>query len=175
MTLREYLNIAITTGSINRSISCIHTLYYPDIEEPRDIHKIYHSYTSAALELINLPHDSHITDSSGQGIKEIALTQYLDDDTGTEHTDVHGITGDDKSETCAIEWTDWIELIDLPVHSEKSLDITSIICHILYDITFNGYTRAQILSSIQELSDVIRDTEVDKKSNNIIPFKLDDI
>lgn len=166
MTLREYINMVMSTGSIHKVISCLQTVYYPDIDDPRHYHKIAHSYTTTALELVNLPENIDTTDD----LHSIVLTQVIDTDTSTEHMDVHGV--DSNGETFAIEWVDWKKLIDLPVYSKKKLDLISIVCHLLYELTFNGYTHAQLMKSIEDLEQDIKDSA---QEHNILPFSLDEL
>lgn len=158
--------MVMSTGSINKVISCLQTVYYPDMNDPRHYRKISHSYTTAAQELVNLPHESDASDD----MHSIVLTQVIDTDTTTEHMDVHGV--DKAGETFAIEWVDWKKLINLPVFSEKDLDLVSIVCHLLYELTFNGYTHAQLMKSIEDLEHTIRDSA---QEHNIIPFTLDEL
>lgn len=139
MTLRELINHVLDRGKFQKTIGYIHNTDSRWREEAVD--RVYKSYTNAARELVELPGDDEL-----EGHVIVVDSNVQDDE---EFTDIYIQCGEDKWGTSFIDWN---SLIDLPVDDRISLEVSEILAHVLYDITFWGFTRKNVLEAGDSLS-----------------------
>ena len=126
MTLRQMINHVLERGLITHVTSCVYDTYYDTDAEYIDI---MHQYTSVLRELLDLETDSTYEHHM------IELTQVTGED--ESHIDVH-LRQDDN--TYAVDYVDWSRLIDLQIRDEVGMQAHVILAHILWEITFHGFT-----------------------------------
>lgn len=139
------------TGNIFKTISYISSVFYEHDEQSEQFdsyNKVSHAYTRVAQELMEL----QATDSLHG--EEIVINHVIDGD--ENHVDVH-LRNVDTQETSAIEWTDWADLINLPVTDECGMQVHMIVAHVLYEITFLGFSRQTVIQEIDKLKEVVDD------------------
>jgi hypothetical protein len=144
MKLREYLNVVFNTGAVFKVMSTLEQVYYQ--AEKQSITEISSKYTKVAQELLDLP------GLPGCNDHYIELTRVCDPD--EEYIDVH-LKSQTSKETYSISYVDWADIIDSSVVTEQKLDLTDIVAHILWEITFHGWTRKEILLAEDKLRDII--------------------
>lgn len=117
------------------------------IELYPDSHK--ESYFHAITELVSLkPKKTTI---------QISVKEFGDVQDKRDYIDVRGI--DKKCNNWALDFTDWREILSMQITQDSInyfslLDIT---CHILWEITFNGYTNNDVQTEIKKLIDRVKD------------------
>ena len=139
------------TGNIFKTISYISSVFYEHDEQSEQFdsyNKVSRAYTRVAQELMEL----QATD--GLRGEEIVVVQIDEDD--EKHVDVH-LRNVDTQETGAIEWIDWSDLIDLPVTDECGMQVHMVVAHVLYEITFLGFSRQTVIQEIDKLKEVVND------------------
>lgn len=156
MTLREHLFSVFSTGGVFRVISTLEQVYYKANE--LTTHEIGTKYTQVAQELLELPGLPGCNDHS------IQLSPVVEED--EEYIDVH-LKSQSSDEVYSISYVDWCDIIDSPVITDQSLDITNTVAHILWEITFHGWTRREILLASQKLKQVLDEAE----QGNTIPYE----
>lgn len=155
MNLREYINVVFNTGSVFKVMSTLEHIYYQ--AEDKSIKEISSKYTKVAQELMELPGLPACDDHC------IELTRVITED--EEYIDVH-LKSQKSKKTWSISYVDWAEFIDSPVVTEQKLDLTDIAAHILWEITFHGWTRKDILTAKHELLQTLNE----KTSGTIISY-----
>lgn len=143
MTLRELIHFIMDRGLATKTIGYIHETDPRWKEKP--VEGVFRSYTNVLRELIELDGGCEL-----EGYMIIVESNSQD---GEEFTDVYLCNGEDKWST---SFVDWNELIDLPVQDRISAEITDILAHVLYDITFYGFTRKSVMDSSEELHETAK-------------------
>lgn len=143
MTLRELLHFVMDRGSFTKTISFIHETDSRWHKDDVPIDKVFRSYTNAARELLELDGGCELDGYS------IVIEGNVQD--GEEFTDVYLSNGDDKWGT---SFVDWDELIDLTVDDRTSVAIHEILAHVMYDITFHGFTRKSVIDAGEDLRSI---------------------
>lgn len=141
------------TGNIFKTISYISSVFYEHDEESRQFdsyNKVSHAYTRVAQELLEL----QATDGL-QG-EEIVISMINEGNEDHVHVNLRRIGTQD---TGAIEWTNWSDLVDLPVNDESGMQVHMIVAHVLYEITFLGFSQQVVNQEIDKLKEVIDDAE----------------
>ena len=147
MTLRELIHFVMDRGKSTHTIGYIHT-FDPRWKE-RPIDDVFHKYTNALRELLELSGCDELEGHS------IVVEGNVQD--GEEFTYVYIGNGDDKWST---SFVDWNELIDLPVVDMTSVELTEMLAHVLYDITFYGFTRKSVMDSAESLHEVMKEDTI---------------
>lgn len=158
MTLRELLNVVFNTGSLFQVMSKIEQVYHDNTSD--QIQSIMKCYTLAAQEMLDL------TSTPGCEDQSIRLKNVTDDT--SEYVDVH-LYSEQTDETFAISYTDWSELIDLPITMVQQFDMVDQLAHILWELTFHGFSRDAVAKARAELYATI--DEAEKHPENLIPWE----
>ena len=132
MTLRETIDHVLVRGGQAHIHACIYNVYYRS--KNRTFPEIMEAYGNVLKELQSLSTtkdtDWHI----------VLRDQTIDDEAVV---DVHLYnTADD--ETYALDFIDWVDLIDLLVEDKIGLSQADQLAHILYELTFWGFDADQI-------------------------------
>ena len=141
MTFREMLNVVFNTGTVFKVMSKIEQIYYENTPDQLDM--IMKKYTSAAQEMLDIP------GLPGCEQYMIRLSNVTDPDEDN-YVDVH-LYNEKTDEVYSVSYTDWSEVVDLPVTVTTHFDMVDQVAHILWELTFHGFTRAEVNGSRAEL------------------------
>lgn len=132
MTLRETLEHVVSRGNRPQIFACIYNVYYK--HKDRTFSQVLKSYNCVVEELQSLPKNT-------TSDLHLVIDTVIDGD--QECMDVHLY---DTVEDCkySMDFVDWSELIDLIVEDKTGLSNPDQIAHILYELTFWGFTPDQI-------------------------------
>lgn len=152
MTLRELIHYVMDRGLITKTLTYIHQVNSTWHEKP--MAEIHRAYTNVVRELLDSPGKEDTT-------YKIVVDSNVQD--GEDLTDVYLI--DVNGDRCALDFTDWNDLIDLPIEDKISRELTQMLGHVLYEITWWGFTNESIRQQREELIQMSEDTD------NLIPFE----
>tara|TARA_Y100000310_G_scaffold136153_1_gene135045 strand:+ start:685 stop:1152 length:468 start_codon:yes stop_codon:yes gene_type:complete len=141
MTLRKL----IQTSSYSSAFNILRSHYYPD-EANEKLVEYSVAYRKVCEELMNLPF------TSGSDFK-IYITEKEDSLEGEKYIDVC-LYDEENDELYGIDLTSWDELIDMEIYKATKMDNPTSLAHILWEITFYGFTNAYILDKRTELSEI---------------------
>jgi hypothetical protein len=156
MTLRELINKSAYKSVFN--------VLYRDYYKNRDDEEVSYidlAYLRVWDELIN---------------KDLNLNKdykiYIREAKGEDGIDVclHSVK---ENKTYAIDFTLWSELIDMEVYKEFEIEGTEALAHILWEITFHGFTEKEVSRKRDELKELTR--RIDSGEEKLIPFDIEDL
>ena len=153
LTLREIINQVMDANALRQVINVIYEKYYTDTDDNRkhDIEQIAHAYTRTVGELLEL--DSTV------GTYAIALTE------GVEYMDVHLVEDGKKY---AMDFVLWKDLVDSTiVDNTGRLENIEALAHILWEMTFYGFTEARVKEAGDEV--------LEASKGPFTEFKLEDL
>ncbi len=154
MTLRELINHVLDRGCLNKTINYIRQVDEVLCDKPID--KVFKAYTNACRELLELPGDDKYKDHTIQ-VKSAVVD-------GEEYSHVNLCVDDTEY---AMDFMDWNELIDLEIKDKTSRELSEMLAHVLYEITWWGFTRESVKQQRDELENVDHD--------DLIEFNLDEL
>jgi len=165
MTLRQLINKVIETGNFFGVASRLKDYYYFD-ESSEDIEYITHSYTSVIAELLEKP--------NFESSDRLVVEEKIDDlsEPPEKFVNVH-ISNDDRTDSRATDFAQWSTLIDLEIDNKLKLKPELLLAHILWELTFYGYSEDKIneeSKKLQELCD-----RIDRGEEKLIPFEFDKV
>ena len=149
MTLRELLNRVLDAGQLSRVFKVLYEEYYS--EQPIDeIDRISCTYALVCRKLLEL-------DTSLDGSKYHILVRECEDDLSDEdETYIDTCLFETQEEAVyAIDMTVWGELINMEVNTSVKLDDAATLAHILWEITFYGFSEDKIQLAKEELEVLI--------------------
>jgi len=159
MTLREYLNVVFATGSVFKVMSTLEKVYY-EANPDATVENISKTYTETAQELMELVGVSDLDTC------EIMLKWTKDED--EQYVDV-SLYDTSLNTEYSISFTDWCSLVDLEVRCvDQTMSLTDIVAHILWELTFHGYTRKDILTAREELMNTIDEAKQERDTGKMI-------
>lgn len=143
-------------GYIHKTMMCISTLNkdYTDDKIPYMVEK----YSGVIRELLEVDPDDELRDHV------IVIKQAYDQD-NNEYIDVHLEHIQDGTST-AIDFIDWAKIVDLPIRDDISREVTQMLAHVLYELTWWGFTRESVKQQGEELLEIANDKQ------NLIEFSL---
>lgn len=145
MTLRELLHHVMDRGYFHKTVSYLHTVN--DTFRDRDVGEVFSAYTNAVREIIELPGSDEL-----DGWTIIVDSEEQD---GEEYSDVYLSNGKDGK--VAIDFIDWNDIVDLPIDDRISRELSEKLSHILYELTWWGFTRSSINQQREELEEQSKD------------------
>lgn len=154
MTLRELINHVLDRGTFTKTVNYIRNV--DDIIQKKPIDDVFKAYTNATRELLELPGDDKYKDHV------IVVDSVVQD--GVEFSKVLLSDGDTEY---SMDFMDWNELIDLKIKDKTSREVSEMLAHVLYEITWWGFTRESVKQQRDELENVDHD--------NLIEFNLDEL
>lgn len=165
VTLRDLIHAVMNTGSWNKTTSIIYDTYYTENDSRQDVD---HAYLNTFSELIELPYKQ--TEDRIIIVQHTSLIPGADDQSTIEkYVDVHLQDADDETySTCCVDWRD---LIDRHVVDHVDLNLNEQLAHVLWEITFYGFSNESIKQSRCDLEQLVNDIESGK--DNLIEFDLD--
>lgn len=156
MTFREMLHHVMDRGASLHIYTTISNSYY----ESADIQKVCDIYTDVIRLLLEAP-PGPVSDDINKD-HNLRLSNI----TGEDGVDIVDVTLYDtvNERTYAVDFVDWVDLIDLMVEDKIGLSVSDQLAHILYEITFWGYNsdtmtveKDKLLKAADEIeSDLLR-------------------
>jgi hypothetical protein len=118
-----------------------------------DQHK--ESYLEAISELKTL--------KSIKTIMQISVKEYGDVEDKKDYVDVCGINK--EANNWALDFMDWREVLSMKITQDSinNFSLLDIVCHCLWEITFNGYSNTEIQAQFKELKDLIDEIKKEEK------------
>lgn len=154
MTLRELLNHVMDRGVFSKTVNYIRSVDDNIGEKPID--DVFHGYTNAARELLELPGDDKFNDH------QIVVDCVIEN--GQEYSNVLLTDGQTNY---AMDFMDWNELIDLEIKDKTSRELSEMLAHVLYEITWWGFTRESVNQQREELEQVKDDDLIEFDPNEL--------
>lgn len=165
VTLRDLIHAVMNTGSWNKTTSIIYDTYYTENDSREDVN---HAYMNVFSELIELPHKQ--TDDRIIIEQHTSLIPGVDDQSTIEkYVDVHLQDADD--ETYSMCYVDWQDLIDRHVVDRLDCNMNEQLAHVLWEITFHGFSNESVKQSRQDLEQQVNNIE--SGDDNLIEFDPD--
>ena len=154
MTFRELINHVMDRGASLHVYTVISDTHY----KGEHLQEVCDKFTGVIRELLSLP-EGPITDNITKDFYiRVKSTTFLD---GTEGPDVVLYDSAEDVEY-ACDFTEWGDMIDLPVEDVVGLSVDSMLAHVLYEITFWGWNvdqisveRDKLVKSVDEESEEI--------------------
>lgn len=140
MTLRELLNHVMNRGGSFNVHSIISDVYY----KGENIKNVCEQYTTVIRGLMELPPgpvSRYITKDHVIQVKDYA-------DGGEEYVGV-GLYDTAEGKGYACDFCSWRDLIDLDIEDKIGLSLENMLAHILWEITFWGYSEEKIAEQAQ--------------------------
>lgn len=157
MTLRELIHHVTSRGFFNKVCSHLQTLNSE--WRDRDLKDIIKKYKNVVDELTDLPGcdnaDEHV----------LVINMNVDGD--NEFIDVH--MRDKSGDKWGVDFSDWNELIDIPIDDKISTELSEMLAHVLYEITWWGMTARSIDDQRDDMIRMSSDTD------NLLTFTLSSI
>ena len=75
----------------------------------------------------------------------------------------------EDEETYAMELTPWVELVDAEIRNETKIKNDCMAAHILWEITFHGFTEEKVLREHDELKKLLE--RIDSGEEKLIPWE----
>lgn len=125
----------------------------------RDTEDIISTYRRVVDEIADLPGSDALENAT------IVIDQVSAD--SVSYIDVYIKDADDAR--WGIDFIDWNDLVDLKVDDRISNEVSEMLSHILYEMTWWGHTRQSINDQAQDLLDQANDID------NLIEFSLSGI
>jgi hypothetical protein len=122
----------------------------------RRVDEVTSTYRRVVDEITDLPGSDNLSGT------RIVVDQVSAD--GVSHIDVY--IKDDKDERWGIDFIDWNDLVDLKIEDRISNEVSEMLAHILYEITWWGHTRKSVNDQGMQM---VREAE---DADNIIEFSL---
>lgn len=154
MTLRELINHVTARGFFNKVGSHLQSMN-PEWKH-HSIEELTKKYRRVVDEMADLP---GCDDLHGH---KIVVDQVVADE--VDYIDVH--MEDEQTQRWSIDFVDWNELIDLKINDRISNEVSEMLAHILYEVTWWGRTRRSVLDQGEELLSAA------EHEDNLLTFSL---
>ena len=118
-------------------------------------------YSGVIRELLDVTPDDELHD-------HVIVIKQAYDQNNNEYIDVH-LENTQDGTTTAIDFIDWAKIIDLPIHDDISREVTQMLAHVLYELTWWGFTRESVRQQGDELIQMAQD------KHNLVEFSLSGI
>ncbi len=132
MTLRETIDHVLSRGAQAHVHACIYNVYYRT--KDKTFPEVMDAYGNVLKELQDLPSNNdtefHI----------VLQDQVINEE---QFVDVH-LCNTTDNESFAVDFIDWGDLIDLLVEDRVGMSQADQVAHILYELTFWGFTGDQV-------------------------------
>ena len=164
MTLRQLVSEVVDNHGLFKVSMLLKELYYSDIEA-ENIERIFKYYSIATDGLIKcVPEKTNLY--------KIIICKEIDDfsEPPEEYTDVR-LSNIDETELFCTDLTPWRKLIDLEIDNKINLSKEEVLAHILYDITFYGYTETEIEQEQYRLSELAEQATNEFLEGKLIPWE----
>ena len=165
MTLRDLINAVMDTGNWNRVTSIIYDTYYTENDSRKHVDQ---AYIGALAELLDLPHNKQ---DISIVIEQCTTVIPGRDDQSTIEKYVDVRLQQPTQGPCSVNYVEWTELIDMIIDDQLDLNIYEQLAHVLWEITFHGFSNQSVKQAIQDLTKQI--DQIEKNSDNLIEFDPD--
>ena len=171
MTLRELLHVVMDSGNLHKVCDIVYDKYYNQEWSSKEYDKedVRDSYAKVVQELLELP-DCKPADGTFNDIYKIRIRESIDDldpEKIIKYIDVCLYLPKDNG-TYAIDTMPWDKLIDMYLDDTISLPSREIAAHILWEITFYGFTNKAIEEARHRLDELSR--RIDSGEEKLIPW-----
>ena len=163
MTLRDQIHAVMNTGNWNKVTSIIYDTYYTENDSRAAVDSTYMNVFSELIE--SPPNKQDI-----QIVIEPATTVISGRDNETTIEKYINVRLQDPKEgVCSISYVEWTELIDMTIVDETDSNVYEQLAHILWEITFHGFSNESVKQAAAELARII--DEVDKCPDKLIDWE----
>ena len=164
MTLRQLITKIVDDHGLFKVVMILKELYYTDIET-ENVERIFKYYSTAIDGLVNCTNEKC-------NLHKIIICKEQDDlsEPPEEYTDVR-LSNIDETELYATDLTPWSRLIDLEIDNKINISREELLAHILYDITFYGYTEGEISLQQTRITELADSAEKDLLEEKLIPWE----
>lgn len=154
MTLRELIEYIYDNNLDTDLYTSIYNNYYTDKEYTLPC--IIDNYNNVVNEIVELP--------SYTGTDNHILVESIDDEGDSwVHVGLIDTATDDRF---AVDFIDWSELVDLLIEDRVGLCHYDRLAHVLWELTFHGFTRESIKEQALKL---------EYQPDDVLPLDLDDL
>lgn len=152
-TLRDLIHAVMDTGNWNKVTSIVYDTYYTENDSRKAVDGAYINVIGELIELSPNKQDTRIV------IEQCTtVIPGRDDDTTIEkYVNVRLQEPGDKA--CSISYVEWTELIDMTIEDQLNLNIFEQLAHILWEITFHGFSNESVKQAAAELARQIDEAE----------------
>lgn len=162
MNLRGLINQIMDGGALDLTMQTLYDSYYTNKDKEYDKNGMVQAYTGVVRELIELPHNP---------IDHKLLVRSTVETKGDEPVISVILEHDDS--TYGVDFVLWEELIDADVLDESMHMLPhDILAHILWEITFYGFSAARVKQKKVEMDELVASTE---RGDDLEEFKLEDL
>ena len=167
MTLKELINSVLDTGRVELMVSELYNTYYTNREESVTYIDILTVYISVIRGLLELTPDNKICDEFA-----IYLYSTAEGEMGAKDTCVSLYNKSEKSRY-ALDCTPWRELVNMEVIDDAELDEHCLLAHLLWEITFYGFSSSDVDRSTEELAELSE--RIKSGEEELYEFDIDDL
>ena len=143
MTLREMINHVMDRGASLHVYACICDTYY----KGEDMMNVSNTFTSVIRELIE---SAPSVDSDITTDHQLLIRNLVDGEKEYAEVVLQDTT---DGNIYAVDFVNWGDLMDLVVQDNAKIPLEIQLAHVLYEITFWGWTADTIQKEKQKLSD----------------------
>lgn len=153
LTLRDLIHAVMDTGNWNKVTSIVYDTYYTENDSRKAIDGAYINVIGELIELSPNKQDTQIV------IEQCTTVIPGRDDDTTIEKYVNVRLQDPNEGPCSASYVEWTELIDMTIVDEMDLNIFEQLAHILWEITFHGFSNESIKQAAAELARQIDEVE----------------
>ena len=144
MKLLDLANNVMNHGDFHKTVMCLAQTHHQDTS----VQQVYMIYTDVMRELLESDANDKYADH------QLVLDDVVDEDTHEEYMDV---TLKKQDETWAIDFIPWGDLLCCEVVDNVGMDTSNLLAHILWELTFWGWTNSDVQEQANTLSDSLSD------------------
>lgn len=168
MTLRESIHHVLDRGAQAHIHATLYNVYYRERRGTfPEVMSVYSDVMAEILELDGVKTDDHIVlnniidkcDKTHQDI-EVVDTCYWDSA---------------EDELYAMDMIDWNDIVDMLIEDRIGLPIPDQVAHVLWEITFWGFTRDKIAEEKEKMKKAAEEAGSEIKSLDDLRAALDDL
>jgi hypothetical protein len=153
MTLRDLIHAVMDTGNWNKVTSIIYDTYYTENDSRSAVDG---GYMNVFAELIEISHNKQSTQIV---IEPVTTLIPGKDDEATIEKYINVRLQDPEEGAFSISYVEWTELIDMTIVDETDSNVYEQLAHILWEITFYGFSNESVKQAAAELARQIDEIE----------------
>ena len=163
MTLRDLVHAVMDTGRWNKVTSIIYDTYYTENDNRGSVDGAYMNVLSELIDLDPNKQDTQIV------IEQCTTVIPGRDDDTTIEKYVNVRLQDPVEGPCSTSYVEWTELVDMTIVDETDSNMNEQLAHILWEITFHGFSNESVKQAAAELARQI--DEVEKCPDKLIDWE----
>ena len=144
MNLLELANSVMDHGDMLKTVTCLSQTHHSDTPIER-VHKMYVDVLRELIE--STPTDKYLD-------HQLHVSNVIDEDAEEQYVNVNLVRGED---TWAIDFVDWGDLLMCEVVDDIGMDTSNLLAHILWELTFWGWTNSDVQEQAGTLLDSLSD------------------